>query len=126
MLMWTELDETTLKKLYANASTNSGFLADERLAGMDVWRARSEAWSYDGGSGSGSGRGALRLTDKNQVIQLGARYFANHKAPGAAPPVTAEISYQGQAPPPECARVFMVPSKRDGRDVYLVIAFEVL
>jgi hypothetical protein len=120
-----ELDETTLGLLYGNASTNSGFLADKRLAGSDVWRARGEAWNYGGEFGSGSGRGGLRLTDKNHVIQLGARYQVSHKPPGAPSPVTAEISYQGEAPPLECARAFMVPFTRDGRDVYLVIAFEV-
>ena len=120
-----ELDETTLGLLYANASTNSGFLADQRLAESEVWRARGEAWGYSGELGSGSGRGGLRLTDKNHVVQLGARYQVSHKPPGAPSPVTAEISYQGEAPPLDCARAFMVPFTRDGRDVYLVIAFEV-
>jgi hypothetical protein len=120
-----ELDETTVGTLYANASTNSGFLADKRLAGMEVWSARGEAWNYSGQSGSGSGRGGLRLTDKNHSIQLGARYQVSHKSTGTPSPVAAEISYQGEAPPPECARAFMLPFTHDGRDVYLVIAFEV-
>ena len=120
-----ELDETAWATLCANASTNSGFLADKRLAGMEIWRTQGKAWSYEGKLWSGSGEGALRLTDKDHVYQLGARYHVSHRIPGASSPVTAEISFQGEAPPLECARAFMVPFTRDGQDVYLVIAFEV-
>jgi hypothetical protein len=65
------------------------------------------------------------LTDKNQVIQLGARYQVSHQFPGARSPITAEIAYQGEAPPFDGARAFLVPFTREGRDIYLVIAFEV-
>lgn len=120
-----ELDEAALATLYAHASTNSGFLAERRLAGREIWRAQGKAWSYDGQWGAGSGAGGLRLTDKDHVYQLGTRYHVSHTFPGAPAPVTAEISYQGEAPPLDCARVFLVPYMRDGRDAYLVIAFEV-
>ena len=120
-----QLDGTTLETLYANASTNSGLLADKRLAEVDLYRAAGGAWSYGGELGFGSGKGGLRLSKKDGVIQLGTRYHVSHTFHGAPAAVTAEISYQGEAPPPECARAFMIPFTRDGRAFYLVIAFEV-
>ena len=120
-----EIDGAVLTALLQQAATNSGLLVNATKKGEEIYRWRSDAWSYTNALASGKGEGFCGMGhDIHNSVRFRIRYQVSHIVGGNARyPVTAEISYEGRTPPPSKARAFFIPFGREQQAKYLVIAF---
>ncbi|MEO7318097.1 MAG: serine/threonine-protein kinase, partial [Chthoniobacteraceae bacterium] len=122
-----EISADVLARLLPDGSIKPGMLVDKRRE-ISGWPRVADTWGHSWNResfGMLSGSGFLGFRSNNGGLQLRTEYRVTYRN-NTPQYVSAQIAWEGNAPPPGAARAFFFPfTNQDGQARFLVVAFEI-